>query len=68
VPWRRVALRLLSLSDMPDTNEPDDVVSKKVTYEHVASSGTSRNVMIVIAVILVIALVIVGYIFMHLHR
>jgi hypothetical protein len=53
---------------MPDTNEPDDVVSKKVTYEHVASSGTSRNVMIVIAVIVVIALIIVGYIFMHLHR
>lgn len=52
---------------MADTNEPDDVVSKKVTYEHVASSGTSRNTMIVIAVILVIALVIVGYIFTRLH-
>ena len=66
--WRRVALHLLSLSGMPEPNEPDDVVSKKVTYEHVASSGSSRNVMIVIAVILVIALVIVGYILTHLHH
>lgn len=53
---------------MPDTNEPDDVVSKKVVYEHVASSGSSRNVMIVIAVILVIALAIVGYILTHIHH
>jgi hypothetical protein len=52
---------------MPDTNEPDDVVSKKVTYEHVASSGTSRNVFIVIAVILVIALAIVGFIMMRIR-
>jgi len=53
---------------MPEPTEPDDLVSKKVVYEHVASSGTSRNVMIVIAIILVIALGIVGYIVMHLHR
>jgi hypothetical protein len=53
---------------MPEPNEPDDQISKKVVYEHVTSSGTSRNNLIVIAVILVIALVIVGYILMHLHR
>jgi hypothetical protein len=53
---------------MPEPNEPDDQISKKVVYEHVTSSGTSRNNMIVIAVILVIALVIVGYILIHLHR
>jgi hypothetical protein len=53
---------------MPEPTEPDDQISKKVVYEHVTSSGTSRNNLIVIAVILVIALVIVGYIFMHLHR
>ncbi len=63
-----MALHLLSLLGMPETNEPDDLVSKKVTYEHVASSGTSRNAMIVIAVILVIALVIVGYILTHIHH
>jgi hypothetical protein len=53
---------------MPEPTEPDDQVRKTVTYEHVTSSGTSRNVMIVIAVILVIALVIVGYILTHLHH
>ncbi len=63
-----MALHLLSLWEMPEPTEPDDLVSKKVVYEHVASSGTSRNVMIVIAIILVIALGIVGYIVMHLHR
>lgn len=65
--WRRVALHLLSLLDMPEPTEPDDLVSKKVVYEHVASSGTSRNVFIVIAVILVIALAIVGFIFMRIR-
>jgi hypothetical protein len=63
-----VALHLLSLSDMPPPNEPDDQISKKVVYEHVTSSGTSRNVMIVIAIILVIALVLVGYILTHIHH
>ena len=49
------------------SEQPDDEVRKKVVYEHVASSGTSRNTLIVIAVILVIALCIVGYIFMRLR-
>jgi uncharacterized protein HemX len=49
-------------------DQPDEEVRKKVTYEHVASSGTSRNAMVVIAIILVIALGIVGYIFMHIHH
>jgi hypothetical protein len=53
---------------MPESNEPDEQVSKKVVYEHVTSSGTSRTNLIVIAVILVVALLIVGYIFMHMHR
>jgi hypothetical protein len=63
-----VALHLLSLLPMPEPTEPDDQVSKKVIYEHVTSSGSSRNVMIVIGVILVIALVIVGYILTHIHH
>jgi len=53
---------------MADPNEPDEEVRKKVIYEHVASSGTSRNMLIAIAVILVLALILVGYIFMHIHR
>ncbi|HYS53275.1 MAG TPA: hypothetical protein VER58_05870 [Thermoanaerobaculia bacterium] len=48
--------------------EPDDQVRKKVIYEHVSSSGTSRNMLIVIAVVLVIALILIGYILMHIHR
>jgi len=50
------------------SEQPDDEVRKKVVYEHVSTSGTSRNVMIVIAVILVIALVLVGYILTHIHH
>jgi hypothetical protein len=53
---------------MPDPNEPDEQVRKKVIYEHVSSSGTSRENIIVIAVVLVVALVLVGYILMHIHR
>ena len=53
---------------MPDPNEPDEEVSKKVVYEHVASSGTSRNMIVAIVIIVVIALILVGYIFMHMHR
>jgi hypothetical protein len=53
---------------MADSNEPDDKVSKKVVYEHVSSSGTSRQNIVVIVVLLVIALVLVGWILMHMHR
>ncbi len=63
-----MALHLLSLLTMPEPNEPDEQVSKKVVYEHVASSGTARNTMIAIGIILVIALVIVGYILTHIHH
>ena len=54
---------------MPEPNEqPDDQISKKVVYEHVTSSGTSKQNMIVIVVLLVIALVLIGWILMHMHR
>jgi uncharacterized protein HemX len=52
---------------MPEPNEPDDRVTKKVVYEHVASSGSSRQNIVVILVLVVIALAIIGYIFMHMH-
>jgi flagellar basal body-associated protein FliL len=52
---------------MPEPTEPDDRVTKKVVYEHVASSGSSRQNIIVIIVLVVIALAIIGYIFMHMH-
>jgi len=54
---------------MPEPNEqPDDQISKKVIYEHVSTSGTSREFIIVIVVLVVIALLLVGYILMHVHR
>ncbi len=53
---------------MAEPNEPDEEIRKKVIYEHVTSSGTSRNMIIVIAVVLVIALILVGYILMHIHH
>ena len=52
---------------MPEPTEPDDRVTKRVEYEHVASSGSSRQNIIVIAVLVVIALALIGYIFMHMH-
>jgi len=65
-----VALHLLGPLSMPDPNDPlndDERVSKKVVYEHVSSSGSSRQSGVVIAVIVVIALIIVAYIFMHMR-
>jgi hypothetical protein len=65
-----VALQLLNLLRMPDPNDPltdDERVSKRVVYEHVSSSGTSKQTGIVIAVLVVLALIIVGYIFMHMR-
>ena len=62
-----VALHLLPTSSMPEPNEPDDRVTKKVEYEHVTSSGSSRQNIVVILVLVVIALAIIGYIFMHMH-
>ena len=54
---------------MPEPNEqPDDQVSKKVVYEHVSTSGTFKQTLIVIGVVLVIALVLIGWILMHMHR
>jgi flagellar basal body-associated protein FliL len=53
---------------MPEPTEPDDRVTKKVEYEHVASSGSSRQNIVVIIVLVVIALAIIGYIFMHMNR
>jgi len=64
-----VALHLLSLLSMPEPNEqPDDQVSKKVIYEHVSTSGTTKQNLVVIVVLVVIALVLVGWILMHMHR
>jgi uncharacterized protein HemX len=53
---------------MPEPNDqPDDQVSKKVTYEHVSTSGTTKQNVIVIVVLVVIALALVGWILMHMH-
>jgi len=54
---------------MPEPNEkPDDEVRRKVIYEHVSTSGTTRQNIVVIVVLLVLALVLVGYILLHMHH
>lgn len=52
------------------TNDGDDDerVSRKVVYEHTASSGSSHSTGITMTVIVVLAIVIIGYILMHMHR
>jgi hypothetical protein len=53
---------------MPEPNDqPDDQVSKKVIYEHVSTSGTTKQNVIVIVVLVVIALALVGWILMHMR-
>jgi hypothetical protein len=52
---------------MPETDKPEEEVRKKVIYEHVSTSGTSRQNVIVIVVLLVIALALIGWILTHLH-
>jgi len=55
--------------DTTITNADDDErVSRKVVYEHTASSGSSHSAGITIIVIVVLALVLIGYILMHVHR
>ncbi len=64
-----MALHLLpnpSMSNLPE--EDDERVSRKVVYEHTATSGSSHSATITIVVIAVLALVLVGYILMHMHH
>jgi hypothetical protein len=54
---------------MPEPNDqPDDQVRRKVVYEHVSTSGTTRQNVVVIVVLLVIALGLIGWILMHVHH
>lgn len=65
-----MALLLLRPVNMPDPNDPlndDERVSKKVVYEHVSSSGSSRQSGIVIAVLVVLAIIIIAFIFMRMR-
>ena len=53
-----------------DPNDPlnsDERVSKRVVYEHVSSSGTSRQSAAVIIILVVIAIVLIGFIFMRMR-
>jgi hypothetical protein len=52
---------------MPEPDD-DEYVSRKVIVEHSASSGSSRQSLVAIAVIVVLALALIGYIVMHIHR
>ena len=51
----------------PPTDD-DERVSRKVVYETTESSGSSRSTGITIIIIVVLALALIGYILMHLHR
>ncbi len=55
---------------MPDPNDPltdDERVSKKVVYEHVTSSGSSRQSGVVIILLVVIAIALIAFIFMRMR-
>ena len=59
---------MLLLLSMPDPNDqPDDEVRKKVVYEHVSTSGTTKQNVIIIVVLVVIALGLIGWILIHMH-
>lgn len=48
--------------------DDDERVSRKVVYEHTATSGSSHSAGITIIIIVIIAIVLIGYILMHVHR
>jgi hypothetical protein len=48
--------------------DDDERVSRKVVYEHTETSGSSRSMGITILVIAVLAIALIGYILMHVHR
>ncbi|MDP9359870.1 MAG: hypothetical protein M3P29_00305 [Acidobacteriota bacterium] len=51
------------------TNADDDErMSRKVVYEHTATSGSSHSAGITIGIIVIIAIVLIAYILMHVHR
>jgi hypothetical protein len=52
----------------PPQNEDDEYVSRKVIVEHSASSGSSGSTVGAIIAIAVIALTLIGYILLHLHK
>ena len=52
---------------MPDP-EDDEVVSKRVTYEHSASSGSSRSVAPTLIIIAIVVIAIVVYVMTQMHR
>ncbi|HJT16587.1 MAG TPA: hypothetical protein VJ853_04340 [Thermoanaerobaculia bacterium] len=54
---------------MPDLNDrPEEEVRRKVEYERVSTSGTSRQAVVTIVIIAVIALALIAWILMHLHH
>lgn len=49
-------------------NDDDEHVSRKVIYEHSASSGSGRSSGVAIIIIAIVALALVAYIVMHMHH
>lgn len=63
-----MAPRLLPTASMSQPPiDDDEVVRRKVIYEHNVSSGSSRQAGVTIAVILAIAVALLAWILMHLH-
>jgi len=62
-----MALRLLPISTMPEPTD-EEHVSKKVIVEHSANTGSSWNAGYTIGVIVVLAVALIIYIVMHMHR
>jgi hypothetical protein len=51
----------------PPTDD-DERISRKVVYEQTETSGSSRSMVVTILVIAVIAIALIGYILLHMHR
>lgn len=65
-----MALQLLRLLNMPDPNDSasdEERVSKRVVYETVSSSGSSKQTGTVIIVLVVVAIIIIAFIFARMH-
>ena len=58
----------MTRSMSPQPTDDDERVSRKVVYEQTETSGSSRSMGITILVIAVIAIALIGYILMHVHR
>ena len=62
-----MAPRLLPISTMAEPSD-EERISKKVIVEHSSATGTSKSVGYTIGIIAVIAIALIIYIVLHMHR